>query len=143
MQLIPIPILINGVSYAWSDIQLSINGSLPIIGITDINYGFTRKVTNNYGAGSQPVSRSFGNVEYTASITIYKEEYEVLKSIAVGGDITTIPKFTISVSYMNQDLPIVTEKLLNCNFVNADVKPKQNDANLPYTLNIVFAGVQN
>ena len=143
MQLIPIPVLINGNSYSWSDIQISINGALPLIGCTELNYGFSRKVTNNYGAGSQPVSRSYGNVEYTASVTIYKEELEVIKSIAIGGDITTIPPFTISVSYMNQNLPIVTEKLLNCSFANQEIKVKQNDANMPYSLTIVFAGLQN
>ena len=141
-QLIPIPVLINQISYAWSDVQLSIAKNLPTIGITEINYSQKRKVTSNYGAGSQPITKSFGNVEYTGSITIYKEEYEALKAIALNGDITQIPMFTINIAYMNENLPIVVEKLLNCNFTEATVKIKQNDANIMYTIPISFAGIQ-
>lgn len=99
-QLIPIPVLINQISYAWSDVQLSIAKNLPIVGITEINYSQKRKFTSNYGAGSQPITKSFGNVEYTGSITIYKEEYEALKAIALNGDITQIPMFTINIAYI-------------------------------------------
>lgn len=43
---------------------------------------------------------------------------------------------------MNENLPIVVEKLLNCNFTEATVKIKQNDANIMYTIPISFAGIQ-
>ncbi len=141
MQLTPIPILINGVSYHWADIQLSIAGSVPIVGITEINYGFTRKVENVYGAGSEPVTRGYGNKEYTASITMKLEEVQNLVAIATDGDISLIPTFNISVAWLDNQLTTITNILKNCKFTNFDIKTKQNDTSTDITLNIVFAGL--
>lgn len=142
MQLTPVPILINGVSYHWADIQLSIAGSVPIAGITEINYGFTRKVENVYGAGSEPVTRGYGNKEYTASITMKLEEVQNLVNVASGGDITLIPTFNITVAWLDDELVTITNILRNCKFTNFDIKTKQNDTSTDITLNLVYAGLQ-
>ena len=141
MQLIPIPVLINGHSYEWSDIQLAIAGGTPIAGITEINFSYNRKVTNVYGAGSQPVSRGYGAVEYNASITLKMEEVQTLVAVAPFGDLSQIPEFTISVAWLDAQNLIVLKSLNNCKFMNNDIKTKQGDTSTDVTLNICYAGL--
>lgn len=141
MQLIPVPVLINGNSYAWDDIQLSIAGSTPISGITEINYGYKRKMDPIYGAGSEPVSYGYGNKEYTASITIKMEEAQVILQASPNGDITQIPLFPIVVAWLDTDNLIVTNILKNCKFMNYEIKTKQNDTSTDMVMNIMFAGL--
>ena len=141
MQAIPIPVMINGHSYEWADIQLSIAGSTPIMGITEINYSYNRKITNVYGAGSEPVSRGYGSKEYTASITLKMEEVQTLLAIAPFQDITQIPTFTISVAWLDLENLTVLNVLRNCKFMNNEIKTKAGDTSTDVTLNICYAGI--
>ena len=59
--------LINGINYSWANITV-IGLGVPFIGITKIDYNAKQEKTNNYGAGSQPVSRGYGRVEYEGSL---------------------------------------------------------------------------
>ena len=61
--------LINGKSYEWSDITMNVMG-VPIVGVTAIKYDETQNMTNIYGAGRRPVSRGYGQIEPTASVTL-------------------------------------------------------------------------
>ncbi len=141
MQLIPIPVLINGHSYEWADIQISIAGSTPIMGITEINYGYTRKVTNVYGAGSEPVSRGYGAKEYTASINIKLEEVQTLVNIAPFKDLSQIPTFQIFVAWLDTENALIKDTLMNCKFMNNEIKTKAGDTSTDVTLNICYAGL--
>lgn len=133
--------LINGHSYEWADIQLSIAGSTPIMGITEINYGYTRKVTNVYGAGSEPVSRGYGAKEYTASLTMKLEEIQALVAIAPVGDLSQIPMFSIFVAWLDTENNTIVNTLQNCSFMNNDIKTKAGDTSTDVTLNIMYAGL--
>ena len=44
----------------------------PIVlqGVTGIKYNIKKNIKTNYGLGGEPVSRGFGNREYSASITM-------------------------------------------------------------------------
>lgn len=141
MQLIPIPIRINGHSYEWADIQFSIAGGVPVKGITEINYGYTRNVQNVMGAGSEPVSVGYGAKAYTCSITMKLEEVRPLVDIAPVGDLTQIPSFAIVIAWLDSENAIITDTLTFCNFTNNEVKTKQGDTSTDVTLNINFAGV--
>lgn len=141
MQLVPIPSLINGYSYGWSDIQLSIAGGVPVYDITSIEYSTKRKIENIYGAGSAPVSRGYGNVEYAGSITIKLQELVPLRSIAPFGDITQIPEFTITIAYLDQNLNIIINTLNNVQFMADDLKTKQNDTSIDITIPLVIGSI--
>ena len=141
MQLVLISPRINGHSYEWADIQLSIAGSVPVIGITEISFSYARDIKNIYGAGSEPVSVGYGAKTYDASITLLMEEVENLISIAPNSDLTQIPTFTITVSWLDSENAIVTRKLKNVKFMNYDLKTKQGDTSTPITMKLIYAGL--
>ena len=141
MQAVPIPILINGHSYEWADIQLTIAGGLPVAGITEINYSSKRNITNVYGAGSEPVSRGYGAKEYSASITLKLEEVKPLIAIAPFGDITQIPTFTISIAWLDTENVLHLNTLLNVKFMDNDIKTKAGDTSTDVMLHLCIAGI--
>ena len=141
MQLIPIPVLINGHSYEWADIQLSIAGGLPVMGITEINFGYSRKIVNVYGAGSEPVSRGYGQKEYDASITMKMEEVETLIAIAPNNDVTQIPAFSIVVAWLDAENINVVKVLKNCKFMDNNLKSKAGDQSTDITMKLIYAGL--
>ena len=59
--------LINGVTYSWSNVKLVLFG-VPVIGITQIEYKRKQNKENNYGMGTDPISRGYGNKEYEGKI---------------------------------------------------------------------------
>ena len=65
--------LINGRAYDWSMIEINFgfaSSSEAIYGIKAVKWERKRKVESNYGIGSQPISRGYGNWTYTASIEL-------------------------------------------------------------------------
>ena len=58
--------MINGTAYAWANIRTQLLGQ-TVTGITAISYGHKQDKANNYGAGTNPVSRSIGKREPNAS----------------------------------------------------------------------------
>src|ERR1700743_92 len=90
--------LINGVNYSWANISLILFGN-PVIGITNITYRKKQKKDNNYGFGTEPVSRGYGNSEYEASITLYQDEWRKIVTTPPNNDPTLIPMFNISVVF--------------------------------------------
>lgn len=109
--------LVNGVEYAWVDITVNILGR-QVPGITSIEYGDSREKQNNFGAGTNPVSRSRGKrVPENVKMTLYKSEMQGLQAIAPNGNIDDIPPFDIVVSYTNSEQVNVTDTIKNCEFM--------------------------
>lgn len=79
--------IINNVAYSWSMITLSSTalgideGSTTLEGVSAIKWSKKRKVESNYGMGGRPVSRGFGNITYTASITMDYATQQLLRGI--------------------------------------------------------------
>lgn len=142
MQAIPVPIRINGHSREWADIQLSIAGGLPMVGITEINYSYTRNIQNIYGAGSEPVSVGYGAKAYDGSITLKMEEVDNLLAIAPNKDLTQIPSFSISVSWLDTENNIKVDVLKNVKFGNYEVKTKAGDTSTDVNIKLIFAGIE-
>lgn len=147
MNLFPVPSLINGHSYEWADIQLSIAGNTPIYGITSIDYSMKREGKNVYGAGDQPVSRGYGSVVYEGSITIKMEEMVAIRSIAPaafpggGSDITRIPEFTIVVAFLDSQNAVVVNTLNSVKFLADDFKAKQGETSLDFTIPLLIGSI--
>jgi hypothetical protein len=92
--------LINGISISWSQITLSMLGA-PITGVRAISWSSKQEKTNNYGAGSKPVSRGYGRVEYEGSITFLAEEFKNLIASAPDGDVLKYPFFDINILFVD------------------------------------------
>jgi hypothetical protein len=109
--------MINGKEYDMENVNLRLLGR-KIFGIVAISYGENHPVNKHYGASRFPVSFSKGQYEATGSITLLQSELETLqKSLPRGRSITSIPPFTIVVTYaMEADPTPVTDRLVGCQF---------------------------
>lgn len=107
--------LINGTAYAWSQIVINILGQRPA-GVSSINYSEEEEMQDNYGGGNRPVSRGYGRINTTGSITLHMEELEALQLSVSTGRIQDIPEFDIVVSFQPPGGVIVNHTLKNCRF---------------------------
>lgn len=98
---------INNVAYSWSMIQLtaphltgSNNANDSILsGVSSISWNIARNTAVNYGLGGDPVNRGFGNIVYTASITM---DYNTIAKIrAAYGSLMDLGEFDLTISFAN------------------------------------------
>jgi hypothetical protein len=119
--------MINGHLYDWESIEIVAPNGL-LVGATEITYNDERPVEARYGKGSIP--RGWGNKNYKAggSLTLDKDEYERFRLALGGGHYTKTP-FFVTVSYANDQQPIITDILRDCLVTKADTSLKQEDDN--------------
>ena len=115
--------LVNGRAHDWASITIQY-ANVMVAGITAINYGETRDKNDNYGLGSRPVSRGYGQVKATASITILAEEVAALERIALNGDITLLPPTDVIVLF----IPIGSTQVKKHVLHNFEFKANSRDA---------------
>ena len=92
--------LINGIAVSWSQISITLLGA-PLTGVRGISWSAKQEKTNNYGAGSKPVSRGYGRIEYEGSITFLAEEYKNLIASAPDNDVLKYPFFDVQVLFID------------------------------------------
>lgn len=142
--------LINGFEYSWTNIGVFINGILPTLGITAIDYSQTAVLENLYGYGNQPIARGSGNYSAELSLTLYRSEINALILAARQqnplnslGEISQILPFDISVSYARGDgSGITTDILRNCQFTDNKVSSKQGDTSITTQLTLVLSHIE-
>lgn len=132
--------LINGTAYTHADITLNVAG-IPIVEVTEISYSDPQNIEFNYGTGNEPVSRSYGNVEPQASITVAMKEFDRIKNLSPSGRIQDIPDFPIGVNYAPEGGDFRRDQLLFCRFKGADVSASQGDTNTYVTLELSVARI--
>jgi len=133
--------LINGKSYEWSDITLSIL-NVPIVGITEINYGDDQNMENVYGAGSEVVSRGYGAVEPTASITMKMEEVENITAAIPDGRLQSIPEFDIPVVFLDEALVTRKHIIKNVRFKNNMRSTSQGETSIDVELELIISHIK-
>lgn len=133
--------LINGVEYSWGDIVATIAGMVAT-GITGIEYSDEQEVTNNYGAGRYPVSRSKGRITCAGKISLYMSEVKALERMAPNGRLQDIPAFPIVVSYVPTDgAKVVHDKLHNVQFKKNERSWKEGDTTTEVDLDLVISHI--
>lgn len=133
--------LINGISYGWADIVVTIAG-VPMTGISAVSYGDEKEMKNKYGAGRHPVSRAFGRITPEAKITLSFEEVLALQKQAPNGRLYDIAPFTITVSYLPESSIIVHDKICNCQFKNNKKDWKEGDTDKDIELDLIVSHIQ-
>jgi hypothetical protein len=133
--------LINGEAYSWGQITVNILG-VPVAGITQIEYSDEQEMQNNYGAGNQPVSRSYGQVTPEASITVTAEEVVALQNAAPGGNLRDIPEFDIVVAYLPKSGNIVTDVIRNVRFKRNERSVGRGDMEIEVQIPLVISHVE-
>ena len=136
--------IINNVAYAWSMITLSSTalgideGSTTLEGVSAIKWSKKRKVESNYGMGGRPVSRGFGNITYTASITMDYATQQLLRSVY--GSLLEIGEFDLIISFANpmagEDWTTTTVTLKGCIFTEDCLESQQDDTNITHEFDL-------
>ncbi|SMC75365.1 hypothetical protein [Chryseobacterium sp. YR221] len=132
--------LINGREYGWSDIVVNIGG-VPVTGIRAVKYEEEQEKENIYGAGRNPVSRGYGRVKATASITLLSGTLFALKSKAPKGQLHRIAPFTVVVSYQPESGPVVTHLLKNAEFKKTAFDWKEGDMSKEIELELLISHI--
>lgn len=137
----PIQQLINGKSYEWADIQVTLLGQ-PLFGITSIEYAENQEMENVYGAGRFPVSRGYGKVVPEAKITVLMEELEAIQNAAPNNRIQDIPEFDIIVTYLDASLTTRVHVLKNARFMNNGRTSASGDTSIPVEIPLLISHVE-
>jgi hypothetical protein len=132
--------LVNGQAYAYADIVVTILGQ-PVAGITSVTYSDSQEVTENFGAGRFPISRGLGKIETEASITIDRTELNAILVAAPDKRLQNIGEFDITVSYVPNASPAVTDILKNCRFKNTPSGGAEGDSNIVSELELAVSHI--
>lgn len=132
--------LINGRSYGWGDIIVSV-GPLAVTGITAIKYEEEQEKEDVYGAGRYPVARGYGRVKASASITLSVETAMALAATARDGQLNRLAPFTITVTYQPESGPIMRDVLKNCEFKKQSRDWKEGDMKAQVELELLVSNI--
>ncbi len=133
--------LINGIEPSWANLTINIAG-VPAIAVRNIEYNEEQVTENQFGAGQMPVSRGYGNIEASGSITLLMSEVEKIRPASVTGRLQDIAPFDIVCSYVPPGgTTIITHKLRNCQFTNNPVANSQGDVASEVQLNLILSHI--
>jgi len=133
-------VLINGRSYSYVDITaVGLGGAFP--GMKTISYEQTQDKPNNFGTSEKPVSRGRGKRDASGSMQLSMNDLEALRDAAPNGSLLDIPAFDFILVYGNPQKP-VTHILKSLEFTNDGGDGSEDDTDLVYTLNFVFADLK-
>jgi hypothetical protein len=132
--------LINGINYSWANISLVLFG-VPVVGIAKIDYKKKQKKENNYGAGSQPISRGYGNYEYEGTIDIYQDEWKRIIAAAPDRDPSKIAPFDIQVTFSGRGLVTEKDVLRACEFTEDSMSASQGDTKLMVSVPLIIGSI--
>jgi hypothetical protein len=133
--------LINGRAYDWAQITATIAG-VPVAGITSITYSEERTVEENFGAGSRPVSRGFGNIEASATIGLHMTEVERIQLVAPNRNLMEIPEFDVTVTFAAEDQVPANHIIKNCRFKNNSRDMSQGDTGVSVDLELAVSHIK-
>lgn len=128
--------LINGRAYDWSMIEFNFSftsSSQQVYGIKAIKWNRNRKVESNYGVGSQPISRGYGNWTYSASIDLDYATQVAFQEVSPDGTLMGLGEFDLIVHFAHpEDGRTVTTTIHKCIFSEDVMEANQDDTDLHY-----------
>jgi hypothetical protein len=133
--------LINGLATVWADITVSFLG-VPLTGVRGVEFNVKQEITNNYGAGTDPVSRGFGRRTFEGSLTVLAEEWRNIKAAAPNNDPTKIPMFDLQILYINSAGLYEKAVLKAVNITENNFSSKEGDTMIEITVPFVYAGLE-
>tara|TARA_R110000765_G_scaffold96266_1_gene181076 strand:- start:26465 stop:26923 length:459 start_codon:yes stop_codon:yes gene_type:complete len=130
--------MVNGTSYSWSQIELRFSNIVQeITGVTNIDYSEEQKAEFNFGANNRPVSRGFGNVVASASVTLHMDDIEAIRSNIPSGNLGDLGEFDVVISFLHPDsAKIISHTIKNCYINENGVSVGQDDTIIEKQLNL-------
>lgn len=133
--------LINGINYSWANVSFVLFG-VPVVGITKIEYKRKQKKENNYGFGSQPISRGYGNYEYEGSIELYLEEWKAIIAFSPQRDPLLIAPFDVSVVYGGSRVTADKDVLRSVEFMEDPLGTNQGDQKILVSIPLIIGSIE-
>ena len=133
--------LINGVSYGWADISVTILG-ITVIGITAIEYKDDQEMENHYGKGRKAVSRGYGQIKNEASISLLSEEVVALQKASPTGRLQDIKEFDVVVAYQPEDGLTTVDIIKACRFKTNERTAKTGDMKIECKLPLIVGDIE-
>lgn len=133
--------LINGINYSWANVSLTLFG-VPVTGITKIDYKRKQIKENNYGAGSQPVSRGYGNYEYEGSIEVYLDEWKRIVAASPNRDPLLIAPFDIQVVFGGTGVAVDKDVLRSVEFMEDPLTTSQGDTKIVVSIPLIIGAIE-
>lgn len=113
----------------------------PVVGILAINYKRKQKKDNNYGAGSQPVSRGYGNYEYEGDIELYTDTWKGIIAASPNRDPLKIPFFDIPITFSGDGVSTTRDVLRAVEFLEDPLESKSGDTKLTVKIPLIIGGI--
>jgi hypothetical protein len=136
----PATALINGINYSWSNISVILFGK-PVVGILSVEYKRKQKKENNYGAGSEPVSRGYGMKEYEGSIELYTDTWKAIIAAAPNRNPLDISAFDISVTFSGDKVITTRDVLRAVEFLEDPLESKTGDTKLTVKIPLIIGAI--
>lgn len=114
--------LINGVRHSFTSIELKIKDQI-FIGVTSINYSRTRSRELVRGTSADPLGKTRGDNEYSATIELYLAEFHLLmQQLGAGyGDVS----FNVYVTYGENGFDTITDEIIGCTLDTTEADASQ------------------
>ncbi len=133
--------LINGVAYSAADITVIMFG-VPIVGITEINYTTKQEIEDQYGLGTDPISRGYGKTTYEGSITMFVDEWKKIIAASPNKNPLRIGFFDIPVIFGGERNVLTKDILKSVGFKENPMKVSQGDMKILVTIPLIIGGIQ-
>lgn len=134
--------MINGRNYDWESTTINLpHGTL--VAVSKIEYSDEKEFKPVYGKGSKPRSFGSGNYKAEGKLTLQREEFEALLLYCRSQGIREfygLAPFPITVSYANEDRPLVTDVLKQCKFTKTGSGSEQGKEQIEVELDFVILG---
>ncbi len=128
-----------GKMQGWNSVTVNMLGR-DVEGVTELSYDDSQEMEGARGAGMFFVGYGEGNYEAKASITLFKEEVDMLQSaLPKGASLSSIPAFNVVVEY-DRDLTKVRDVIQYCKIKGRGVEVKQGDKTIAYKFDLFVAG---
>lgn len=136
--------LVNGRAYDWAQVVIRMsNATMPLFGVTSISYSDSLEIENNYGAGSMPTSRGYGNYTAECTLTVTMEEVEKMQAAVPSGRLQDIAEFDLNISYVHPETArIVNHSVRNCRITNNSRELNQNDKQFSIELTLLPSHIE-
>jgi hypothetical protein len=134
----------NSEEYGFNDLQVVTLGR-PIIALRGIRFKATQQKANVHGAGSKPISRTRGPVDFEGSVTVLMSE--VIAMLHSQGNpakgLLGIKPFDIIVAFApSVSGTITTHRLVYCEFTESEINLKSGDMQVEVELPIIIGDIE-
>lgn len=133
----------NSEEYGFVDLQVIMQGR-PVIGLQGVQFEAEQQKGNIHGAGSKPIARTRGPVNYTGMVKVLMSELVALmQSQGQNQRLLKIRPFDIIVAFAPAVGDVVTTfRLVYCEFTKWGIDVKNGDQQIVVELPIVIGDIE-